>query len=127
MSLNAVKRIAFILDEFALQSPGQQLLDRFLAGYAHEGSFHKPPFQIAIYTASHERGQGDLDARQKRFGILPTFSSLPDALQDAQAIVVAGPRASSPSGLIRQVVETARAGSRCFVYGALGPTAAEAQ
>src|SRR2546422_1033212 len=42
-SLKPLRKIAFLVEEFSLQTPAQQLLDRFLIGYPRDGKFHRPP------------------------------------------------------------------------------------
>ena len=41
-------RLVFIADEFKLRGPEQQLLDRFLIGYPHEGRFYKPDCEVVL-------------------------------------------------------------------------------
>ena len=46
----ALRKIAFILEDFRIGSPGQQLLDRFLIGYSRDGEFRKIlDAQIAVW------------------------------------------------------------------------------
>ena len=39
--MKPLRQLAFVLEDFALQTPAQQLLDRFLFGYRRNGGFHK--------------------------------------------------------------------------------------
>src|SRR5690349_19186177 len=41
-------KLVFIADEFKLRTPVQQLLDRFLIGYPHEGTFQKPECEAVL-------------------------------------------------------------------------------
>lgn len=45
-------KLLFIADDFELRTPVQQLLDRFLIGYPHEGTFHKPDCEVVLVLPS---------------------------------------------------------------------------
>lgn len=115
-----IRKLAVILHEFTLPSPGQQLLDRFLAGYPRDGAFHKPPFQAALYIRGQETAQPELARREKAFGLVVSHS-LSEALGSAQGILIAGAQpVLEMSALTRETIEKADAGARCFIYGSLG-------
>ncbi|MEI8360253.1 MAG: hypothetical protein WCH13_17435, partial [Deltaproteobacteria bacterium] len=47
------RQITFVLDEFAPQTPAQQLLDRFLLGYRRDGQFHRVAgIQVVAHLAA---------------------------------------------------------------------------
>ncbi len=63
-----MNRVAFILDQFELQSPGQQLLDRFLIGYKQNGEFHAAPAKVVLATPKADENPL-IRARIKEFGL----------------------------------------------------------
>ena len=113
-------KIAFLLEEFALQTPAQQLLDRFLIGYPRDGEFHKPEgMQVTAHLASGETN-AELDRRVKDYGLVREQEAGAAAAQaNALVIVPRGSGATANESLIRHALEKAPAGCCCFVYGAL--------
>jgi hypothetical protein len=120
-------RITFVIGEFEMGTPAQQLLDRFLLGYPRDGEFHLPTErQIAVYL-SNTTTSPDLDRRVRDHG-LTRSNDLAAALTGASGIVVVpGTVGEAGDQLIRRVLENAPAGAACFVHGVLGRTGAEAR
>lgn len=119
--MRPLKNIVFLLDEFALQTPGQQLLDRFLIGYPRNGVWHRDAgWSITVWTPPGVGGEA-LARRVQDFGLVRA-SDPAQALASADAVVVApagqGENASEP--LLQLAVEHAPRGCPCFVYGLLG-------
>lgn len=123
-------KIAFILEEFAVPSPGQQLLDRFLGGYARDGEFHKPDCEVTLALAAEpdEKGREALKNRSQAFG-LKVVPDVAAALAGANSMVVVwrGGGAVPNEGLLEKVLSNAGPGSRCFVHGLLAQTEARAK
>ena len=80
-------RIKFILEQFELQSPGQQLLDRFLIGYNHEGAFRSSEASVALFMPGGN-ANGLIQKRIQELG-LRLAPALDDALTDADAVIFA--------------------------------------
>jgi hypothetical protein len=129
MSTRRLQKITFIVEEFALPSPAQQLLDRFLIGYPHEGTFRQlEGCRVAIHFASAVAPHPEIIRRVEDFG-LTCESSVAAAVSDAEAVVIVGrEQASAPTAaLIKASLENSAANSACFVYGALADTLKEAK
>ena len=84
-----LKKIAFVLDEFKLDSPAQHLLDRFLAGFHRDGKWTRPEDRLVAVSIPDEEWNAELDHRVKDFDLRRTKSLL-EALQDADGVVVVG-------------------------------------
>src|SRR5262245_43741983 len=83
--MNPKSKLVFILDQFALNSGGQQLLDRFLWGYPRDGTFHRPAFDevsLCCADASHE----EIQRRVTRLG-LKVSSDMASSLAGASAVI----------------------------------------
>jgi len=127
-----LRQIAFVLEDFALQTPAQQLLDRFLFGYRSNGAFHKPDgLRVTVARA------GDLQSPATVSDLLRTraaeaqlqLAGLPTAVREADALVIV-PRTDSPAPAAAHVTATlthARRGAACFVFGAIAPNLAAAR
>jgi len=114
-----LQKLAFVLEDFAVGTPGQQLQDRFLIGYPRDGAFHRfSSLKVFAWTS----GQG-LETRERDFGLIRP-KSLEEALAGADAVVVAGRAdgAGPNEGLLTSVLERTPSGAACFVYGALAST-----
>ncbi|MBU6401544.1 MAG: hypothetical protein KGS61_14600 [Verrucomicrobia bacterium] len=125
----ALKRIAFVLEEFALRTPAQQLLDRFLAGYPREGAFHRlEKVDISVHVASGAAGNADIERRVRDFG-LRVRPNLSEAVAEADAVVVAwrGRGAEANEALLREVLQRVPASAPVFVCGALANSLAAAR
>ena len=124
----ALRKFAFIAEEFALRTSAQQLLDRFLIGYASDGEFHHlKDCRVSMPLPSG----GDtalLDQRQKDFG-LACEPGLERALADADAAVVVwrGAGAIANDALLTATLSHLPRGAACFVHGALASSHAAAQ
>ena len=114
----SLKKIAFVVEEFALRSPAQQLLDRFLIGYARDGEFHRlEGCRIALHlTAAGE--SSELAQRVKDFGLVRE-PSLEKAVADADAAVVVWRGAGANDALLTATLASLPRGAACFVHGAL--------
>ncbi len=113
-------KIAFILEEFTVPSPGQQLLDRFLIGYPRDGKLHR--LEGCRITAHLASGADDTKLRRRvtDFG-LTRADSIEAAVADADAIVVAwrGVGAVPNEKLLQTVIDKARPEIPCFIHGVL--------
>jgi len=111
-----LKRILFVVEEFAVPSPAQQLLDRFLIGYPRDGVVHRlEGCQVSVFSTTKEV---ELERREKDFGLV-RVANLEKAAAEADAVVVAGKDGGASDELLRRVIEGAREGGACFVHGAL--------
>ena len=126
--MKALRKIAFLLEEFELGSPAQQLLDRFLLGYPQDGVWHTlTDCQVSVHLSSGQ-GTDELRRRADDFGLVRE-RSVATACSDADAIVVIsqGDGAVANEGLIISALEQASAPAGCFVHGALANSLAEAK
>lgn len=90
-------RVVFIADEFAVRTPVQQLLDRFLMGYPRQGAFHRPQLDVVLVTPARN---GEIERRIKDFGLRWQRD----------------PEAGDATVLFTRVASFVPA-ARCFVYG----------
>jgi hypothetical protein len=132
-------KLVFLLEEFAVPSPGQQLLDRFLIGYPRDGEFHRVQdceivlcvLGSAIVGSVSAPGasleiKDALQARVRDFGLsLKTMES--SASADAILVAWKGTGAIANEPLLRKTLQTVRAGARCFVHGTLANSGNAAQ
>jgi hypothetical protein len=113
------KNIAIIADDFVLGSPTQQVLDRFLIGYAHDGEFKKRPFEnVTIFARAKEN---KLLEQRKRDFPHQTATSVKEAVQSADAVIFLSP------GDLKEGIDSVRSGVPVFVYGVIGKTKSEAE
>ncbi|MBL9215197.1 MAG: hypothetical protein JNG83_06955 [Opitutaceae bacterium] len=115
------RRLAFVVEEFGVPSPAQQLLDRFLVGYPWDGGFRRSQdTRVAAWLEGGAEGVGELNRRVRDFG-LELGSSLPATVGGADAVLVVwrGSGAVANENLLRRVLENARPGAACFVHGVL--------
>lgn len=123
--MKPLRKIAFVLEDFTVGSPGQQLLDRFLIGYFAGGQLRRSAgLQVALWMAQPKNAatnnERPVSARERDFQLLRA-SSLRQALEGADAVVMT-PRAGQvaiPESLLGDVLRQANAGSSCFVHGCL--------
>lgn len=127
-----LRQIAFVLDDFALQTPAQQLLDRFLLGYRRDGGFHKlDGVRITVARAvdlqSPSVAAGLLRARANEAGL--QLADLPAAVQNADAVIIVpkNEAAVPPESLLTMVLTRGKRGASCFVHGALASSLAAAR
>jgi len=125
------RRIVFILEEFILGAPSQQLLDRFLIGYTRDGEFRRSEWEVVVWLApaaenstAYADATNALAARQRDFNLRRELD-LATALKDADAVVVvaAPDRVAFNEAALSRVIEIAPAGTVCFVHGALAAKA----
>jgi hypothetical protein len=126
-----MRKIAFILEEFAIPSPGQQLLDRFLIGYPREGQFHRvqdAEISLCLLGSQSASVKEALQARVRDFGLKLTESAeAAVANADASVLVWKGGGAIANEPLLDTILKSAPAGSRCFVHGTLANTGQRAK
>lgn len=122
-----------MLEEFALQTPAQQLLDRFLLGYRRDGQFHRVAgIQVVAHLATNPAlaaGENVELARRVADLGLKLAPTLADALRTADAIVLV-PRSAAVAPaetLVTAVLEQAPRGAACFIHGALATNLATAR
>jgi len=120
--MKPTRKIAFLLEEFSTPSPSQQLLDRFLMGYPHNGSFHRPAVgEFAVYLPpTHE---SDYGGRLKDFNLVaaPTVEQAVDGA-DGIVIVSRRPGAVANDRYAEIALAQAPEGAACFIHGALAST-----
>jgi hypothetical protein len=131
----ALRKIAFVLEDFIVGAPSQQLLDRFLIGYARDGEFRRiPDLQIAVWLApAPENSSASFEAAtslaiRERDLKLVQAHTLESVLQDADAVVVVASveRVCVSEELLKKILEQAPLGIPCFVHGCLATTFAAA-
>jgi hypothetical protein len=112
-------RIAFVLDQFELQSPGQQLLDRFVIGYNQEGEFKRPGTTVAAFMPGSNENPL-LQARKKEFR-LEVAESIESALAGVDFVVIASGTKKFPEGGgdLERVMSLVPHGKPVYVDGAL--------
>ena len=118
-ALDRPEKIAFLLEDFAVPSPGQQLLDRFLIGYPRDGQFHRAGVKVSVHVASGG-GKEFLERRVKDHGLM-VAAGAQDALAGAGAAVAAGRDLVSPPSaeLLEKALAALPAGGSLFVLGLL--------
>jgi hypothetical protein len=97
-------KIAFVIDNFDLGSPAQQLVDRFLIGYPRDGIFRSAP-QNSIQLAS-EFGGDLIEKRVKDFAL-----PIKKGLVGADAILIVFP------DVVVETINAVKPGTPIFVYG----------
>ena len=102
-------KIVFVADQFGLQTPVQQLLDRFLLGYPDGGAFHRPEGQVVLSVPDKN---SEVQRRVDDFGLV-IEADRARAVADADAVLIFG-------GSAKAVVAHMRPKARCFVHGTLG-------
>ena len=131
--MEPLRKIAFVLEEFSLGSPGQQLLDRFLVGYARDGEFRRfPELTVAVWVSENAPREAAIESalatRERDFKLIRA-ASLAEVVRGADGVIVA-PRSRSVSAsgeLLRKTLEHLSAGTTCFVFGALAGAEANAR
>ncbi len=119
MNAKSLRKIAFVTEEFSARSPAQQLLDRFLIGYPHDGEFQRMAgCQFFLTTPNAE--SAEVKSRVNDFGLQIAVRPV-DAVGEADAVVVVwrGSGAVANPELLKATIDGMRAGARCFVYGSL--------
>jgi hypothetical protein len=120
-----LRKIAFVIEHFAPNTPGQQLLDRFLMGYPDSGEFHRVQgCAVAAHIIDNPQDP-EIERRAKDFGLLRE-NSIATCVRDADAIAIISRELSGNRELLKKVIMAAPEGARCFIYGALARTLAQA-
>lgn len=125
--MKPLRQIAFVIEEFVLQTPAQQLLDRFLLGYRRDGGFHK--VEGIKVVAQLPGGANEELARRIADRGLMRATDVVAAVRDADAIVIVPKsEAVAPAGaLLTAALTNGKRGALCFVFGALAPSLAAAR
>ena len=110
--MRSLPKVTFVVEDFAVGSPAQQLLDRFLIGYNRDGQFYSPGSDVELLAGKQDNTA--VEARMKTFG-LKTSSNL----SEAQSVVIVGPAGEHLANLPK--------GARCFVYGTIATDPAHAR
>ncbi|MBI1842596.1 MAG: hypothetical protein HYR88_17290 [Verrucomicrobia bacterium] len=122
-------RLRFVLEDFALSTPGQQLLDRFVLGYpVDSGGIHKSD-AVSVGACVVSGGIPEpLRAGRLKAG-LTLFPTWEETVNEAMAVVVVprGQGAEPNAPLVRKVLDRLPRGARCFVHGLLASTGDEAE
>lgn len=125
--MRTIRKIAFLLDEFASPSPAQQLLDRFLIGYPRDGVWRKlQGAGVTAYLAVSSEANFGMRPEEFRLGIASTAER---AVEGADAIVIVSrrPGALANEAFLKIALEQAPEGAACFVHGALANNLAGAR
>jgi hypothetical protein len=126
------RHLAFVLEDFALQTPAQQLLDRFLFGYRRDGAFHQlDGVRISAARAGDWQSPSTApDLLRVRANETPLqLTDLATAAREADALVIV-PRANAVAPSEAQLTAAlthAQRGALLFVFGALAETLAAAR
>ena len=126
--MKPLRRIAFVLEDFAVSSPAQQLLDRFLIGYPRDGAFHRlENCRVSVRMVDGSEN-AEIKRREKEFK-LRVGRSLGQAIAGANGVIVAlrGSGAHANDELLREVLRSVPSGAPCFLHGALGTSLDAAQ
>ena len=75
-----MKQVAAIVANYAFPSYGQQIADRFLAGYPHNGKWRRPAIEIVSLCAGRKPA-GDLSAERAREFGFQVYPSIAEALR----------------------------------------------
>jgi hypothetical protein len=110
--MKSLPKVTFIIDDFKVGTPGQQLLDRFLIGYNRSGEFHSPGCAVELFQG--KQSDDAIAARVKDFGL-----KIGSELNQAEAVVFVGP--------VQNHLETLPRRARCFVYGTIAETGLRAR
>ena len=102
-------QVTFVIDQFAVASPGQQLLDRFLIGYHSDGAFRAPGCEVQFSGESTPA----IEARVRDHGLRTGAE-----LAQARATIIA-----ASEQRVRETIGQLPSGARCFIYGLLSPEA----
>jgi hypothetical protein len=118
-----LRKMAFLLEEFAKPSPAQQLLDRFLVGYPRDGILHRPACETVSAHLMLSGNEADFDKRPDDFD-LAVEPNAAQAVEGADAVVVVSrrPGALANERFLQIALERAAAGATCFVHGVLANT-----
>mgnify|MGYP003574918453 CR=1 FL=1 len=109
--MKPLTKVTFLIDNFAVPSSGQQLVDRFLIGYNHDGEFYTPGCSVELVLNGEPTSAINSRAVQHRLRVVP---SREEAIRNCQSAVVV-----APSQITREVVAGLPPEARCFVYGPL--------
>lgn len=121
--MNPFPQITFVVEQFSLPSPGQQLLDRFLLGYNAAGAFHRPGARVVMGDVANPL----LESRARQFGLV-VEPNLDSALAGSHAAVIVPTHPARPNPeILSRVLERMPRGGRCFVYGLLAGNAPAAE
>jgi len=119
-----LRKIAFVVEELGLDTPAQQLLDRFLIGYPTDGDFHRCQCQVSIWLVPGAP-YAELRRRLADFP-LERHDTIAAACKDADAIVFV-PRGVSAVNVLTEVIKCASANAALFVMGALAESLDDAK
>ena len=114
-----IRHIAVLAEHFALPSPAQQLLDRFLIGFPQNGEFRRSSVPVSLWAANAVE-PGLLEQRKNDFGLIAA-PDVAGALREADAVVIAGAAGElwPEPALVRQALQATRKGTPCCIIGLL--------
>jgi hypothetical protein len=119
-----LNKIAFVVEDLRHDTPGQQLLDRFLIGYPREGEFHRPSSKVHLWTPENAPSE-EVSRRAADFGV-EREQTIEAAIAAADGVVIV-PRHVSAETLISSAIAAAPSESTIFVYGAMADSAQSAR
>src|SRR5688500_4385659 len=119
----SLRHIAFVIEELGVDTPAQQLLDRFLMGYPRDGGLHRvEDCQIHVWLAP---GADDSELVRRIGDFGPRRHAAIDSATEVADGIVLVPRHIATADLLKTVVGGASANTAVFVHGAISPTAEE--
>jgi hypothetical protein len=128
VNVRPLRKIVFLLEDFPVPSPSQQLLDRFLIGYPRDGKFHKlAGVEVAACLPQNSR-DANLERRVSEHH-LTLLTNAEAAVADADAVVIV-PRDGgtiADNSLLRIALQRAPEGAACFVHGVLASSLGDAR
>ena len=126
-----LRKIAFVVEDFITGAPSQQLLDRFLLGYARDGEFRRvPELHVTVWTAPPPENSSTsfeaatslaVRARDLKLIQAPTLETALDGA-DAVVVVAHAERVCVNEELLKNLLQRAASGTVCFVHGCLATT-----
>lgn len=120
--------LVFLLEKFALQTPGQQLLDRLLTCFPRDGELQRPTERRVTVCLKERQPNADVERRTKDFGLARSEHAATTLAQaDAVLVVPDVPGSAASEKLIDTALQGAPNDSSIFVYGPLGPGLAAAR
>jgi len=115
-----VRRITFVIEDFILGGPTQQLLDRFIIGYNRDGDFHRPESQISVAVPSGFNPD-KLESRMREYKLRLAQLDLRTVREiDAFVFASASGFGFGNLSLLEGTLLNMKRGTRSFILGQMG-------